>query len=184
MIRRVSRGVAWLGLLMAARAFAAQDCDRSESIRTPSPDGQWIASVQHDVCAGAAGASAGITVYVARATDESRAQRVFVTAVPGSHDDWPRVRWEGNTLLQLRVPNLLEITDPPQSQVEGIRIELVYCGDNPDDRAKLAQYKLDVKQWQRDVSAWAARRKQEPEGAGPRPVRPVEPRLPPGRCVD
>jgi hypothetical protein len=45
-------------------------------------------------------------------------------------------------------------------------------------------YKAAVKQWQRDVTAWAARRKQDADGAGPRPPRPEEPRLSPGRCTD
>jgi hypothetical protein len=184
MIERVSRGLALLALLMCAPAFAAQDCDRSDSIRTQSPDGRWVASVQHDVCASAAGAVAGITVYVSPANEESRGQRVFVTAVPRSHDEWPRVRWQGSSVLQLRVPNLLEITAPPPPQVEGIRIELVYCGDSPQDRQRLADYKGAIKQWQRDVSAWVQRRKQDAEGAGPRPVRPEEPRLPQGLCSD
>ncbi len=172
------------GLLLFGTVAVAQDCDRSESRRTPSPDGQWIASVQEEVCAGARGAAAGITVVVSSATDESRAQRVFITAVPRSRDDWARVRWEGNSLLQIRVPNLAEIAEAPKPEFAGIRIELQYCGDNPDDRAKVAQYKLDVKQWQRDVTAWVQRRKQDPDAAGPRPPRPEEPRLPPGRCAD
>jgi hypothetical protein len=186
-VRRMNRLARTLLLLLALSFGAvahAQDCDRSESRLTPSPDGQWVASVQEEVCAGARGAAAGITVVIRSSSDESRAQRVFVTAVPRSRDDWPRVAWEGNALLRIRVPNLAEISDGPRDGFAGIRIELSYCGDAPEDRAKVAQYKVDVKQWQRDVSAWALRRKQDAATAGPRPPRPEEPRLPPGRCTD
>jgi len=184
MTLRIPRALALLALLAAAPAFAAQDCDRSDSIRTPSPDGRWIASIQHDVCGDASGAAAGITVFLSRAGDTSRGERVFITAVPRTHDEWPRARWQGDSLLQIRIPNLLEVTQAPRPEVDGVRIELVHCGDNPDDRARLARYKQDVQQWQRDVTAWAARRKQDPEGAGPRPARPEQPRLPPGLCTD
>ena len=85
--------------------------------------------------------------------------------------------------MEIRVPNLSEAT-APTPEFEGIRITLAYCGDNPEDRERLAAYKAAVKQWQKDVSAWAGRRKQDAEAAGPRPPRPEEPRLAPGRCVD
>jgi len=176
--------IALVTLLGSHRAHAAQDCDRSESRRTPSPDGRWIASVQEEVCATAQGAAAGITVVLVSAGDESKARRVFMTAVPRSRDDWPRVRWEGGETLHIRVPNLAEIPAPPQPQFEGVRIALEYCGDAPEDRQRIADYKLAVKQWQRDVSAWAAKRKEDAAAAGPRPPRPEEPRLPPGRCTD
>lgn len=170
-------------LAWAGTARAADDCDRSESKRTPSPDGRWVASVQEEVCATGATAAAGITVIVSAATDPSQGKRVFQMAVPRSRDDWPRVRWESPTSLHLRVPNLAEVS-PPQPEYAGIRIALEYCGDNPDDRARVAAYKTAVKQWQADVSAWAQKRKQDPEAAGPRPARPEEPRVPPGRCTD
>ncbi len=66
---------------------------------------------------------------------------------------------------------------------EGIRIALAYCNDNPEDRARLVAYKAAVQQWQKDVSAWAEKRKQDADAAGPRPARPEEPALSPGRCV-
>jgi hypothetical protein len=81
------------------------------------------------------------------------------------------------------VPNLSE-PSPPKPEFEGIRISLAYCGDNPQDRASAAAYKAAVQQWQKDVSAWAQKRKQDPDAAGPRPPRPEEPRLAPGLCTD
>jgi hypothetical protein len=86
-------------------------------------------------------------------------------------------------MLELRVPNLSE-PSPPEPEYEGIKVRLAFCGDNPAERAALASYKLAVKQWQKDMGAWVARRKQDESTAGPRPVRPEEPRLPPGRCTD
>jgi len=185
MFSMLERGLLTVALLALATSRAvAADCDRSESRRTPSPDGRWIASVQEEVCAGERSAAAGITVVVSAANDETHAQRVFITAVPRSREDWPRARWRNDGVLELRVPNLAEIASPPLAQYEGIRIELEYCNDAPEDRRRLADYKIAVKQWQRDVSAWAERRKQDADGAGPRPPRPEEPRLPQGRCTD
>jgi len=161
---------------------AEPECDRSGSKSTPSPDGQWIANVQEEVCATATGAAAGITVVLASASDPARSKRVFIMPVPRSREDWPRIRWSGAGAMEVRVPNLSEPT-PLESQFEGIRISMAYCGDNPEDRARVAAYKAAIKQWQADVSAWAARRKQDAT-AGPRPPQPEEPVVAPGRCTD
>jgi hypothetical protein len=83
----------------------------------------------------------------------------------------------------LRVANLSE-APAPEPLFEGIRISLIYCNDNPADRARLLAYKASVLQWQRDVTAWAENRKNDADRAGPRPPRPEEPRLSPGRCTD
>lgn len=160
-------------------------CERSGSISTSSPDGKWVAHVQEEVCAtnGGTGTAAGITVVLVSAGDAARSKRIFLMPVPRSREDWPRPRWQAADALELRVPNLSEVT-PPVPQFEGVRISLAYCGDNPDDRARLAAYKAAVQQWQKDVSAWARQRKDNPETAGPRPPRPEEPVLAPGRCTD
>jgi len=179
----------WIGAIIVALccwtagAQAAEDCDQSESKRTPSPDGRWVASVQEEVCATAQGAAAGITVILSAAADATQARRVFQMAVPRSREDWPRVRWDSPTSLHLRVPNLAEV-NPPVPEYAGIHVALEYCGDNPEDRARVAAYKAAFKQWQADVSAWAQKRKQDAAGAGPRPERPEEPRVPQGRCTD
>lgn len=171
---------AFSGTLQAAEP----ECDQSGSKTTPSPDGRWIASIQEEVCSTASGgAAAGITVVLVSASDESRRKRVLIMPVPRSREDWPRIRWQGPAAVEVRVPNLSE-PGKPEPEYEGIRISLAYCGDNPADREALAAYKLAVKQWQKDVSAWVARRKLDEAGAGPRPPRPEEPRLAPGRCTD
>jgi hypothetical protein len=163
---------------------AEPECDRSGSKTTPSPDGKWIASVQEEVCTTTRGdAAAGITVVLVSAMDAEHRGRIFLMPVPRSRDDWPRVRWQGTALVEVRVPNLSE-PNPPQPEYEGIKVQLAYCGDNPADRETLAKYKAAVKEWQSVVSAWVARRKQNESTAGPRPPRPEEPRLPPGRCTD
>jgi hypothetical protein len=174
-----------LALLLAPLAQSAEEtvCERSGSITTRSPDGNWTASVQEVACASAAGAGAGITVELHSEKKPSTVQRVFTITVPRSRDDWPRVRWLSATAMEIRVPNLAEVS-PPVTEYEGVRISLAYCGDNPDDRARLAAYKEGVKQWQKDVSAWVKRRKEDETAAGPRPPRPEDPRLPPGRCTD
>lgn len=172
-----------MGFCVTAPA-AEQVCDRSGSKTTPSPDGRWIASVQEEVCTTVSGgAAAGITVVVSAASDANEAKRVFIMPVPRSREDWPRIRWPAPNSLEIRVPNLSE-PSPPEPQWNGIQVTLAYCGDDPVARQRLADYKAAVKQWQQDVSAWAARRKQDESAAGPRPPRPEEPRLPPGRCTE
>jgi hypothetical protein len=160
-------------------------CERSGSISTPSPDGKWVANVQEEVCAtnGGTGTAAGITVVLVSAQDPARSRRVFMMPVPRSREDWPRIRWQAADAMQLRIPNLSDAS-PPEPQFEGVHITLAYCGDNPDDRARLAAYKSAVQQWQKDVSAWVRQRKDNAEIAGPRPPRPEEPVLSPGRCTD
>jgi hypothetical protein len=172
-------------VLLAPLACGAEEtaCERSGSITTQSPDASWTASVQEVACATASGAGAGITVELLSGKDASKVQRVFTMPVPRSREDWPRVRWLSATAIEIRVPNLAEVS-PPRAEYEGIRISLAYCEDNPEDRARLAAYKEGVKQWQKEVSAWVKRRKEDEAAAGPRPARPEEPRLPPGRCTD
>ncbi|MEN9706232.1 MAG: hypothetical protein RLZZ393_2111 [Pseudomonadota bacterium] len=175
-------------LALAAFATASQateiECDRSGSKTTPSPDGRWTASVQEEVCTTiSGGAAAGITVVLISTDDEKRRKRVFLMPVPRSREDWPRIRWQGPSVLEVRVPNLSE-PGPPEPAFEGIRISLAFCGDNPGDRQALADYKAAVKQWQKEMGAWVARRKQDESSAGPRPPRPEEPALPSGRCTD
>lgn len=172
-----------LSLLPAALPAADFVCDRSGSKSTPSPDGRWIANVQEEVCETATGAAAGITVNLVPAHDPDSPRRVFIMPVPRSRDDWPQIRWLGPDAMEIRVPNLSE-APPPEPGLEGIRITLAYCGDNPADRARLVEYRAAVKQWQTVVSDWVKQRNEDPVKAGPRPPRPEEPRMPFGRCMD
>jgi hypothetical protein len=172
-----------IALLPAAGNAAERICDRSETTATPSPDGAWVANVQHEVCDTGTGAAAGITVVLASVKDPARSKRVLMMPVPRSRDDWPRVRWQGSNAVELRVANLSE-APAPEPEFEGIRIALAFCNDNPRDRAQLAAYKAAVLAWQKEVTVWAEKRKQNPDAAGARPPRPEEPRLSPGRCMD
>ncbi|MEO8314970.1 MAG: hypothetical protein ABI645_09270 [Pseudomonadota bacterium] len=172
-----------LGLAPAAANAAERVCDHSETRATPSPDGQWVANVQEEVCDTGNGAAAGITVVIASVKDQARSKRVFMMPVPRSRDDWPRVRWQGANAVELRVANLSG-APAPEAQYEGIRISLTFCNDNPADRAAVVAYKAAVLAWQKDVTAWAEKRKQNPDAVGARPARPEEPRLSPGRCTE
>ena len=172
-----------LAVLPAALPAAENECDRSGSKSEPSPGGLWVANVQEEVCATATGTAAGITVIIASITDPAHSKRIFIMPVPRSRDDWPRIRWLSETAMEVRVATLSQAA-PPEPEFDGIRISLAYCGDNPENRARLAAYKAAVKQWQKDVSAWVQRRKQDAEAAGPRPAQPEEPALASGRCID
>ncbi len=178
--------IALLALPWAVATLHAAEfvCDRSETKATPSPDGQWVANVQEEVCDTPTGAAAGITVVIASAKDPEHGKRVFIMPVPRSRDDWPRIRWQGSKAVELRVANLSEAPAPNPPTYEGIRNSLAYCGYNPEARESLVASKDAVQQWQQDVSAWAEKRKQNADAAGPRPPRPEEPRLSAGRCTD
>jgi hypothetical protein len=167
---------------LVSNAAALEDCDQSESKRTPSPDGRLTASVQEQVCAAGNRAVAGITVIVAPPDAPTDGVSVAMTAVPRSRDEWPRVVWRGNDALEVWVPNLAHVVDVKPAYRD-VKVTLKYCGDNPDHRARVANYQVAIKQWMQDVTAWVERRKQDPEGAGPRPARPEEPRLPKGVCT-
>ena len=172
-----------IALLPAAGNTAERICDQSETTATPSPNGDWVANVQHEVCDTATGAAAGITVVLASKKDPARSKRVFMMPVPRSRDDSPRVRWHGTDAVELRVANLSE-APAPDPEFDGVRITLAFCNDNPGDRAQLAAYKAAVLTWQKEVTSWAEKRKLDPDAAGLRPPRPEEPRLSPGRCTD
>ncbi len=178
---------ALIALLLSASTLSAHaaelECDQSETRATPSPDDHWVANVQEEVCATANGTAAGITVILASKQQTARSKRVFMMPVPRSREDWPRIRWRNASEMEIRVPNLAEVK-PPDAEFDGVRISLAWCGDNPDDRARQAAYKAAVLQWQKDVSAWVKRRNEDAQAAGPRPPRPEEPRLAPGRCTD
>jgi hypothetical protein len=180
---RLSTMALLITLLPAAGNSAERICDQSETTATPSPNGEWVANVQHEVCDTATGAAAGITVVLASMKDPGLSKRVFMMPVPRSRDDWPRVRWQGSNAVELHVANLSE-APAPEPQFGGVRIALVFCNDNPGDRAQLVAYKAAVLAWQKEVTTWAEKRKQDPDAAGARPARPEEPRLSPGRCTD
>jgi hypothetical protein len=167
--------------LPAANATEVTDCDRSGSKTTPSPQGRWVVNVQEEVCAVGKGVAAGITVVVSSPEAPEQGGRVAMIGVPRSRDDWPRVRWRSETELEVWVPNLAVVVST-QAQWQGVQVTLHYCGDNPGDREAVAAHKLAVKAWQQETTAWVERRKQDPDKAGPRPVRPEEPRVAPGRC--
>jgi hypothetical protein len=171
------------GPLLPAAAHAAEErvCDRSESRLTPSPDGSWTASVQEEVCSTERGAAAAITVVLVPRDAPQETGRVVATAVPASRDDWARVVWRSAGALEVWVPNLAHVVEVKPAYCD-VQVTLKYCGDNPQDRARVAGYQDALKAWMRETTAWVERRKQDAATAGPRPTRPEEPRAPMGRC--
>jgi hypothetical protein len=170
-------------LLAPSGAFPQEvtDCEHSDAKTILSPDKKWIASVQEQVCAVGNRAAAAVNVDLLRAADSSHAGRVFSMRVPRSRDHWPRVIWISPTEMQLWAPNRAEI-GKQLSEFEGIRIELKYCGDNPQERAQVVEYQAAFKKWMQDTTAWAERRKVDPSDPTPRPKRPVEPRYSSDSC--
>jgi hypothetical protein len=148
---------------------AESSCERSGSKATPSPDGQWVVNVQQETGRTPWGPAAGVTVILASTRNPARCQYVYVMAVPRSRDDWPRIRWNGPSALEVRVSRLSNPStgsrvqhprrvtgkaDPhkgPEREYEGIRITVTYCDDN---------------------------------AAGVRPPGPEEPHLAPDPCSD
>lgn len=168
-------------LLMPAAGWAV-DCEHSGEKKSASPDGRWVATVQEEVCAIGTGTGAGIMVDLALASDSSHAKRVFNMHVPRSRDQWPRVIWKGPTTMELWAPNRAQIL-VQEAQFEGVQIQLKYCGDNPAERAALVAYQDALKQWMKDTTEWAQKRKQDPSFSEARPKRPVEPTYSSDSCA-
>jgi hypothetical protein len=123
-----------------------------------------------------------VNVDLTLATDSAHRSRVLSMRVPRSRDEWPRVVWTSATSLEVWVPNLAEI-GLHVADAEGLHIELKYCGDNPEERARRVQYQADLKQWMKDTTAWVQQKKSEPNSTAPRPKRPEEPRLTSSTCA-
>jgi hypothetical protein len=164
--------------------FAAEAiCEQSESTVSRSPDGRLAASVQHQVCATAAGAAAAVTVFVGDAAAPQQGSRVVSIAVPRSRSEWPKAVWRGNSALEVWVPNLAKVLET-SAAYKDVSVKLKYCGDDPGLRARIAQSQVDVQQWMAAVTRWNELRKTDPQGAGPRPERPVAPDATPRACDD
>lgn len=182
---RLTAGILFAAAILFASGVFAQevtDCEHSPAKTTPSPDGKWIASVQEQVCAVGNRAAAAVNVDILRAADSSHAGRVFSMRVPRSRDHWPRIVWKSETEMELWAPNRAEI-GKQLSELEGIRIELKYCGDNPQERAQMVEYQAAFKRWMQETTAWAEKRKADPSDPTPRPKRPVEPRYSSDSCI-
>ena len=183
-MRRALRLLSVLLALSPVAGWAAdtRDCEHAGERKVESPDGRWVATVQEEVCAIGTGTGAGIMVDLALASDASHAKRVFNMRVPRSRDLWPRVIWKGPTTMELWAPNRAEIM-AQEAQFEGVQIQLRYCGDNPAERAQVVEYQAALKQWMKDTTEWAQKRKQDPAFNEPRPKRPVEPSYSSDSCA-
>ena len=171
-----------LTLAVVPLAGWAADCEHSDEKTYASPDGKWVATVQEEVCAVGTGTAAGVMVDLAPAADASHATRVLNIRVPRSRDLWPRVIWKAPTVMELWVPNRAEIM-AQASSANGVQIQLEYCGDNPAERAQVVEYQAALKQWMKDTTEWAQKRKQDPTFNEPRPKRPVEPSYSSDSCA-
>jgi len=85
--------------------------------------------------------------------------------------------------MELWAPNRAHILKQ-LSELEDIRIELKYCGDNPAERAQMAQYQAAFRKWMQDTTAWVEKRKRDPTDQTPRPKRPVEPTYSSDSCAN
>jgi len=182
---RIATAILMATLLAPAGAIAEEvtDCDHSAAKTYASPDGRWVASVQEEVCAVGNRAAAAVNVDVSQSSDPKRTTRVFSMAVPRSRDQWPRVVWRGDNAMELWAPNRAHILKQ-LSELEDIRIELKYCGDNPAERAQMAQYQAAFRKWMQDTTAWVEKRKRDPTDQTPRPKRPVEPTYSSDSCAN
>lgn len=177
-------GLLGVASLPGAAAAAERACEQSEQARTPSPGGRWEASVQHQVCETATGGvAAAVTVFVGTPGAALQGERVAAIAVPRTREEWPRVVWRGESMLEVWVPNFAQVLDAG-SAYRDVTVALRYCSDDPDGRALVAQHQLDLQEWMKAVSRWNELRKSDPEAAGARPVRPAEPRVEIRACRD
>jgi hypothetical protein len=168
--------------LVPAASWAAE-CEHSGEKSYASPDGKWTATVQEEVCAVGTGTAAGVMVDLALTSDATHAKRVFNMRVPRSRDQWPRVIWKSPTVMELWAPNRADIM-AQESGFDGVQIQLRYCGDNPAERAQVGEYQAALKQWMKDTTEWAQKKKQDPSFNEPRPKRPVEPTYSSDSCAN
>jgi hypothetical protein len=166
-----------------ATAAEVTDCDHSAAKTYSSPDGRWVASVQEEVCAVGNRAAAAVNVDVALAADPKHAGRIFSMAVPRSRDQWPRVVWTGPSAMELWAPNRAHILKQLPA-FEDVKVELKYCGDNPAERTRKAEYEAAFRKWMQDTTAWVERRKRDPADKTPRPQRPAEPSYSSDSCAN
>ncbi|HWL62539.1 MAG TPA: hypothetical protein VNQ32_07070 [Steroidobacteraceae bacterium] len=163
---------------------AERVCEQSESSVSIAPAGKLVASVQHQVCeTSGGGVAAAVTVFVGAPAAPLNGTRVAAIAVPGSRDEWPRVVWRSDSALEVWVPNLAQVLETAAAAGD-VSVALRYCGDDPEARASVAQYQVDLQQWMAAVTRWNELRQSDPDAAGQRPARPVEPKVTRRPCRD
>lgn len=174
-------------LLLAAvpPAWSAERvCEQSESSVVAAPAGKVAASVQHQVCeTSSGGVAAAVTVFVGEAAAPLNGTRVAAVAVPRSREEWPQVVWRSDSALEVWVPNLAQVLETAPV-AGGISITLRYCGDDPEARARVAQYQVDLQEWMAAVTRWNELRQRDAAAAGPRPPRPEQPKTASRPCRD
>ncbi len=172
-------------ILAPACGSAAEqaNCEHSGERTAISPDGRWVATVLEEICDANGVASGGVVVDLAMSADATHAQRIFSMYVPRSRDEWPKVLWKSSSQLELWVPNRSAIA-MQKAESQGIQVQLKYCGDNPEERARVAEFQAAFKKWMSDTTGWVERKKRDPNLSEPRPKRPVEPTYSPDTCTD
>lgn len=172
-------------LLAPALAGAAErTCEQSESTISAAPAGALAASVQHQVCATASGGvAAAVTVFVGEAAAPLKGTRVAAIAVPRTREEWPHVVWRSDAALEVWVPNLAQVLETAPA-AGGVSVTLRYCADDPDARARVAQFQVDLQLWMAAVTRWNELRQRDAAAAGPRPRRPEEPKAVNRPCRD
>ena len=166
------------GVLAPTLAWSAERvCEQSGSTVSPAPAGKLAASVQHQVCeTSGGGVAAAVTVFVGEAAAPLKGSRVAAIAVPRTREEWPRVVWRSERALEVWVPNFAQVLETVAAAGE-VSVTLRYCGDDPQARARVAQYQLDLQQWMSAVTRWNELRQRDAAAAGPRPPRPDEPKV-------
>lgn len=186
-MRHRVRELCGIALLLAASGpslGAGAECEQSEALITPAPQGQLEASVLHRVCAtSTGGVAAAVTVYVGAPGAALQGERVAAIAVPPSREQWPRVVWRSPLRLEVWVPNLANVLEV-RPAYRDVQVQLRYCDDDPAARAAVAQYEADMKDWMAAVTRWNEARQVDPVAAGTRPARPRQPDMTPRACRD
>lgn len=176
---------AFLLLTFGLPGLAAERvCEQSESTVSAAPAGKLAASVQHQVCeTTAGGVAAAVTVFVGEAAAPLDGTRVAAIAVPRSREEWPQVVWRSQAALEVWVPNFAQVLETAPAAGD-VSITLRYCGDDPEARARVAQYQVDLQEWMTAVTRWNELRQRDAAAAGVRPPRPEQPKVNNRPCRD
>jgi len=166
-------------LMATAAEPKATHCDESDSSTFKVPNGVWTARLYGETCDLGLSSSASVVIELVRADNPTSRQVILGMTMPPTKAGRPRLAWESPNKILIDLPSSAEI-GLQMAYFQGVEIDVRFCPRDPAARAGWLEYRASYRQWIADTSAWTEKRKQNPDSAGPKPVRP----MPPSKVAD